>query len=129
MNQTIIGLADTVLVPTTGTEQSTTKALATLGWLDANQFGARPIVVLSRTNADKKSGMTVEQVRDLFAGRVRDVVAVPYDRHLATGPQVVWEQMHPRTQMAYRVLAERVAEGSVQARRWGGVVVTAARNS
>ncbi|NKS02676.1 hypothetical protein GS528_17140 [Rhodococcus hoagii] len=56
MNQTIIGLADTVLVPTTGTEQSTTKALATLGWLDANQFGARPIVVLSRTNPDKKSG-------------------------------------------------------------------------
>ncbi len=111
MNQSIIGLADTVLVPTTGTEQSTTKALATLGWLDANQFGARPIVVLSRTNPDKKSGMTVEQVRDLFAGRVRDVVAVPYDRHLATGPQVVWEQMHPRTQMAYRVLAERVAEG------------------
>lgn len=111
VNGAIIAGADTVLVPTTGAVQATTKALATLDWLDANQFGARPIVVLSCTTPDKKAVMGVEQTRDLFAGRVGDVVAIPYDRHLAAGGQIVWERMHRATRDAYRELAERVAAG------------------
>jgi MinD-like ATPase involved in chromosome partitioning or flagellar assembly len=48
------------------------------------------------------------------------VAAVPFDRHLETGAEIVLDELAPATRRAYVGLAAAVADGFVGAGRGGG---------
>ncbi|MCW2093479.1 UNVERIFIED_ORG: MinD-like ATPase involved in chromosome partitioning or flagellar assembly [Rhodococcus erythropolis] len=107
----VLDLADTIITTTRLDVASVQRAVAVLDWLDAHQYGdlvARSVLVISHF-APGKTPVSEQQVRDYFGTRVRAVVTVPYDRHLAEGDAVVWSLLHKRTRAAFRDLASTVA--------------------
>ncbi len=71
---------------------------------------ARNAVVL--LNNVRKDGLVdVGALEKHFKKRVRSVIRVPYDRHLASGGPPRWELLNKATQQAYTEAAAALAEG------------------
>jgi hypothetical protein len=53
----------------------------------------------------------LEELESHFRTRVRGVVRMPYDAHIAAGSAIVFRDLHPETRLAARELAASVVEG------------------
>lgn len=107
----VLDLADTLITTTRLDVASVQRAVAVLDWLDAHHFGdlvSRSVLVISQF-APGKTPVSEQQIREYFGTRVRSIVTVPYDRHLAEGDAVVWALLQRRTRAAFRELATAVS--------------------
>lgn len=88
-------------------------ASETLTWLETNGYAARvrdAVVVLN--NARPGTPLVREsELESHFRSRVRAVIRMPYDPHIATGSAIAFRDLQPGTRQAARDLAAAVVEG------------------
>ncbi|WP_214466771.1 MinD/ParA family ATP-binding protein [Microbacterium flavescens] len=88
-------------------------ASETLTWLETNGHSAKvrnAIVVLNNARPGNPL-VQLEELESHFRTRVRSVVRMPYDAHIAAGSAIVFRDLQPETRLAARDLAASVVEG------------------
>jgi len=85
----------------------------TISWLEANGYEAlaRNAVVALNTSTHGTDLVSLDEIENHFASRVRDIVRVPYDPHLATGATIKFSALKPLTVESIRELAASVVDG------------------
>jgi MinD-like ATPase involved in chromosome partitioning or flagellar assembly len=58
-----------------------------------------------------RSQVDIAQLHQHFDRRCRAVVQVPFDRHLETGSEIVFQELAPATRHSYLELAAAVIDG------------------
>ena len=88
-------------------------ASETLTWLEINGFAdlVRRAVVVLNTARPGAALVRAEELEAHFASRVRTVVRVPYDPHIASGSAITFRDLQPETREAARQLAATLVEG------------------
>jgi MinD-like ATPase involved in chromosome partitioning or flagellar assembly len=88
-------------------------ASETLTWLETNGFEdqVRNAVVVLNTARPGTPLVRASELDAHFRTRVRSVVRMPYDPHLAAGSTVSFRDLQPATRLAARELAATVIEG------------------
>lgn len=87
-------------------------ASETLTWLETNGYAAKvrdAVVVLNSTRPGSPL-VRADEVEAHFRTRVRSVVRVPYDQHIASGNAIGFREIQPATREAARQLAAAVVE-------------------
>lgn len=105
-------LADALVVVGTPTVDGATRASRTLDWLHGHGFSAlaeQAVVVLSQDRWSREIDRDV--VRRHFESRVRAVVELPFDQHLAHGGRIDLARLAPATVDAVLLLAARITDG------------------
>ncbi|WP_240051313.1 MinD/ParA family protein [Pseudonocardia sp. EV170527-09] len=105
-------LADALVVVGTPTVDGATRASRTLDWLHGHGFSAlaeQAVVVLSQDRWSREIDRNV--VRRHFESRVRAVVELPFDQHLAHGGRIDLARLAPATVDAVLLLAARITDG------------------
>jgi MinD-like ATPase involved in chromosome partitioning or flagellar assembly len=88
-------------------------ASETLTWLESNGYAAQvrnAVVVLNNA----RPGAPLVRLDELdahFRTRVRAVLRMPYDPHIAAGSAITFRDLQPQTRLAARELAATVVEG------------------
>jgi MinD-like ATPase involved in chromosome partitioning or flagellar assembly len=88
-------------------------ASETLTWLESNGYAAQvrnAVVVLNNA----RPGAPLVRMDELdahFRTRVRAVLRMPYDPHIAAGSAITFRDLQPQTRLAARELAATVVEG------------------
>src|SRR5690606_11067233 len=88
-------------------------ASETITWLETNGYAERvrnAVVVLNHA----RPGAPIVRADELeahFRSRVRAVVQIPYDPHIAAGSAIAFRDLQPATRLAARELAATVVEG------------------
>lgn len=88
-------------------------ASETLTWLETNGFAeqARRAVVVLNTSRPGAALVRASELEAHFGTRVRAVVLMPYDAHIASGSKISFRELQPETRKAARELAATVVEG------------------
>ncbi len=88
-------------------------AAETLTWLETNGYAeqVRSAVVVLNTSRPGTALVRAEELEAHFRSRVRTVVRMPYDPHIAAGSAVNFKDLQPATRLAARELAAAVVEG------------------
>lgn len=88
-------------------------ASETLTWLETNGFAdrVREAVVVLNTARPGAALVRADELQTHFATRVRAVVRMPYDPHIAAGSTLSFRDLQPETREAARTLAAVVVEG------------------
>jgi MinD-like ATPase involved in chromosome partitioning or flagellar assembly len=88
-------------------------ASETLTWLEANGYGdlVKQSVVALNTGTYGTELVKLDEIVAHFATRVRAVVTIPYDQHLAAGTEINFNSLHKATREAARDLAALVMDG------------------
>jgi MinD-like ATPase involved in chromosome partitioning or flagellar assembly len=110
--------ADTLVIVSGGSVDEARLASETLTWLEANGYGesVRESIVAINTATQGTNLVKLDEIEAHFASRVRRIVRIPYDEHLASGSVISWKDLRPLTRQAARELAALVVEG-LQTRR------------
>jgi len=105
--------ADSIVIVSGGSVDEARLASETLTWLEANGYGdlVRNAVVALNTATQGTNLVKLEEIEAHFRSRVREIVRVPYDPHLAAGSVVNYRELKPLTRNAARELAALVADG------------------
>ncbi|TQN28657.1 MinD-like ATPase involved in chromosome partitioning or flagellar assembly [Haloactinospora alba] len=109
----VLGLADQVVLVSSGSVDGARSASATLDWLEAHEYGylvRGAVVVLSMVRSDGKGSVDLDRLEQHFTGRCRSVIRVPWDQHLEEGAEVDLERLTPGARDAYLQLAATVGE-------------------
>jgi len=80
-----------------------------LSWLEAH--GRTDLVSTATVVINMSGGETqvdIDQIEDHFKSRVRNVLRIPYDKHLAEGSRVELAKLRPATRAAVKALAALV---------------------
>ena len=87
-------------------------ASETLTWLETNGHTdqARSAIVVLNTARPGAQLVRADELETHFRTRVRAVVRVPYDQHIAAGSVISFQELHPATRDAARRLAAHVIE-------------------
>ena len=87
-------------------------ASETLTWLETNGYGdqVRGAVVVLNTTRPGSPLVRADEVEAHFRTRVRSVIRMPYDSHIASGAAIGFHEIHPATREAARQLAAAVVE-------------------
>jgi MinD-like ATPase involved in chromosome partitioning or flagellar assembly len=109
----VLGLADALVIVSSGSIDGARSASATMDWLDAHGHGdlvSNSVAVINsvRRNA---GGVDLERVAEHFAARCRSVVRVPFDSHLEEGAEIDLDRLSGHTRGALLELAASVADG------------------
>lgn len=111
----VLGMADQIVVVSSGSIDGARSASATLDWLDAHGYGAlvRNAVVVINTvyRRGTGGGVDLDRVAEHFSGRCRAVVKVPFDPHLEEGAEIDLDRLEEATRTALLELAAAVADG------------------
>lgn len=108
-----LDLADQLVIVAGLSVDEARLASETLTWLETNGYSEKvrgAVVVLNNA----RPGQPLVQLDELeahFRTRVRKVVRVPYDAHIAAGSGIVFRDLQPETRLAARELAAAVVEG------------------
>lgn len=104
--------ADAIVIVSGGSVDEARLASETLTWLEANGYGelVRQAVVAINTATQGTNLVKLEEIEAHFSSRVREVVRMPYDEHLAAGSVISWDELRPLTRQSARELAALVAE-------------------
>lgn len=88
-------------------------ASETLTWLESNGYGdrVRSAVVVLNTARPGAPLVRADELDAHFRSRVRAVVRLPYDPHIASGSAISFRDLQPATRLAARELAAIVVEG------------------
>lgn len=105
--------ADSLVIVSGGSVDEARLASETLTWLEANGYGelVRGSIVAINTATQGTNLVKLEEIEAHFASRVREIVRIPYDEHLAAGSVISWKDLRPLTRQAARELAALVVEG------------------
>lgn len=104
--------ADSVVLVSGGSVDEARLASETLSWLEAHgrrDLVARAIVVVNMS-AGEGTLVNIEEIEEHFRSRVKSVLRLPYDRHLAEGSRVSLDRLKPATRMAVIELAALVVD-------------------
>ncbi|MFI8632284.1 MinD/ParA family protein [Microbacterium sp. NPDC077663] len=106
-------LADQLLIAAGRSVDEAKLASETLSWLETNGYGelARGAVVVLNTSRPGASLIKPSELEAHFRTRVRAVVTIPYDAHIATGGPISFRELAAATRLAARELAAVVVEG------------------
>lgn len=88
-------------------------ASETLTWLESNGYAdrVRSAVVVLNTSRPGAPLVRADELDAHFRSRVRAVVRIPYDSHIASGSAISFRDLQPETREAARQLAAVVVEG------------------
>jgi MinD-like ATPase involved in chromosome partitioning or flagellar assembly len=105
--------ADGIVIVSGGSVDEARLASETLTWLEANGYSdlARNAVVALNTATQATNLVKLEEIEAHFNSRVRAVVRMPYDPHLAAGAVVNYRELKPLTINSSRDLAALVMDG------------------
>jgi MinD-like ATPase involved in chromosome partitioning or flagellar assembly len=108
----VLGLADALVIVSSGSIDGARSASATMDWLDAHGHGdlvANSVAVINSVR--RSSGQVdLDRVAEHFAARCRKVVRIPYDSHLEEGAELDLDRLAPTTRLALLELAASVAD-------------------
>ncbi|GAA3207385.1 MinD/ParA family protein [Microbacterium terregens] len=108
-----LDLADQVVVVAGLTVDEARLASETLTWLETNGYAeqVRDAIVVLNTARPGAPLVQIDELEGHFRTRVRSVVRVPYDPHIAAGSAISFRELQPATRLAARDLAAAVVEG------------------
>ncbi len=108
----VLGVADQIVVVSSGSIDGARSASATMDWLDAHGHGdlVRNAVAVINCVSRSAGGVDLDRVAAHFSGRCRAVVRIPFDAHLQEGAEVDLDRLEPRTRLALLELAAEVAD-------------------
>ncbi|MCQ9164285.1 MinD/ParA family protein [Arthrobacter sp. STN4] len=101
--------ADAVVLVSGGSVDEARLASETLSWLEAHgrhDLVANAIVVVNMSGGETQ--VDIAQIEEHFRSRVRNVLRIPYDKHLAEGSRVELAKLRPATRLAVKELASLV---------------------
>ncbi|MDQ6753893.1 MAG: hypothetical protein M3017_10865 [Actinomycetota bacterium] len=104
--------ADAVVLVSGGSVDEARLASETLSWLEAHgrhDLVAKAIVVINMSGGEGTQ-VNIDEIEDHFRSRVRNVLRIPYDRHLAEGSRVRLDQLRTATRDAIIELAALVVD-------------------
>lgn len=104
--------ADSVVLVSGGSVDEARLASETLSWLEAHgrqDLVAKAIVVVNMS-AGEGTLVNIEEIEEHFRSRVKSVLRLPYDRHLAEGSRVSLDRLKPATRAAVIELAALVVD-------------------
>jgi MinD-like ATPase involved in chromosome partitioning or flagellar assembly len=108
----VLGVADQLVIVSSGSIDGARSASATMDWLDAHGHGdlvANAVVVINFVHRSR-GGVDLDRVSEHFAARCRSVVRIPFDAHLEEGAEIDLDRLEPGTRMALLELAANVAD-------------------
>ncbi len=105
--------ADSVVIVSGGSVDEARLASETLTWLEANGYAdlVKNSIVALNTATQGTNLIKLEEIEAHFESRVRAIVRIPYDRHLAAGSVIDFAALQPLTRAAARDLAALVVDG------------------
>ncbi len=105
--------ADSIVIVSGGSVDEARLASETLTWLEANGYGAlvKNAVVALNTATQGTQIVKLEEIEAHFRSRVREIVRIPYDPHLAAGSAINYRALKPFTRESARELAALVLDG------------------
>lgn len=105
--------ADEIVIVSGGSVDEARLASETLTWLESNGYAdlVRNAVVALNTATHATNLVKVDEIEAHFNSRVRAVVRMPYDPHLAEGSVVTYRDLKPLTVQSARELAALVMDG------------------
>jgi MinD-like ATPase involved in chromosome partitioning or flagellar assembly len=108
----VLGVADQLIIVSSGSIDGARSASATMDWLDAHGHGSlvRNCVAVINCVHRSAGGVDLDRVAAHFAARCRAVVRIPFDAHLEEGAEVDLERLEPQTKLALLELAASVAD-------------------
>jgi MinD-like ATPase involved in chromosome partitioning or flagellar assembly len=108
-----LDLADQLVVVTGLSVDEARLASETLTWLETNGYSeqVRNAVVVLNNSRPGSPLVRQDELEGHFRTRVRTVVRVPYDPHIAAGSAISFRDLRPATRLAARDLAASVVEG------------------
>lgn len=101
--------ANAVVLVSGGSVDEARLASETLSWLEAH--GRHDLVANATVVINMSGGNTqvdIAAIEEHFKSRVRNVLRIPYDKHLAEGSRVELDKLRPATRAAVRELAALV---------------------
>lgn len=110
--QGTIAVADALLIVSSPAIDGARSAWATLDWLEAHGYSElvrRSVTVINGVRP-RRGNVDVEQVCSQFARRCREVVRIPFDRHLDEGGVIDLDRLATRTRDALLDLAAVVSD-------------------
>ena len=109
----ILQRADGLVIVSGGSIDEARLASETLTWLESNGYAdlvAKSIVALN-TATQGTVLVKLDEIENHFKSRVRDVVRIPYDAHIAAGSVITWDKLSKLTRDSASLLAALVVEG------------------
>ena len=108
----VLGVADQLIIVSSGSIDGARSASATMDWLDAHGHGELVHNSVAVINCVHRSagGVDLDRVAAHFAARCRAVVQIPFDAHLEEGAEVELDRLEPETRLALLELAAAVAD-------------------
>lgn len=108
-----LDLADQIVIVAGQSVDEARLASETLTWLETNGYAeqVRSAVVVLNTARPGAPLVRLDELESHFRTRVRAVVRVPYDPHIAAGSAISFRELQPATRLAARELAASVVEG------------------
>ncbi|MDP9694649.1 UNVERIFIED_ORG: MinD-like ATPase involved in chromosome partitioning or flagellar assembly [Arthrobacter globiformis] len=109
--------ADAVVLVSGGSVDEARLASETLSWLEAHgrqDLVAKATVVINMA-AGNRTLVNIDEIEQHFLSRVKNVVRIPHDRHLAEGSRISLGQLKPATRAAAVELAALVVDELQQA--------------
>jgi MinD-like ATPase involved in chromosome partitioning or flagellar assembly len=108
-----LDLADQLVIVAGLSVDEARLASETLTWLETNGYSdkVRNAVVVLNNARPGHPLVQLDELESHFRTRVRAVVRVPYDAHIAAGSAIVFRELQPATRDAARELAATVVEG------------------
>jgi MinD-like ATPase involved in chromosome partitioning or flagellar assembly len=108
----VLGVADQLIIVSSGSIDGARSASATMDWLDAHGHGdlVRNAVAVINCVHRSSGGVDLDRVAEHFAARCRKVVRIPFDSHLEEGAEVDLDRLEPTTRLALLELAATVAD-------------------
>lgn len=104
--------ADAVVLVSGGSVDEARLASETLSWLEAHgrqDLVAKATVVINLA-AGEGTLVNIDEIEQHFLSRVKNVIRVPHDRHLAEGSRIELRQLKPATRAAVVELAALVVD-------------------
>ncbi len=105
--------ADEIVIVSGGSVDEARLASETLTWLESNGYAdlVRNAVVALNTSTHATNLVKISEIEAHFNSRVRAVVRMPYDPHLAAGSIINYQDLKPLTLASSRELAALVIDG------------------
>jgi len=106
-------LADQLVIVSGLSVDEARLASETITWLETNGYAEQVHNAVVVLNAARPGAPLVRQdeLESHFRTRVRAVVRIPYDPHIAAGSAIAYRELQPATRQAARDLAATVVEG------------------
>ena len=111
--QATLELADQLVIVSGLSVDEARLASETLTWLETNGYAeqVRGAIVVLNNSRPGQPLVQLDELETHFGTRVRAVVRIPYDPHIAAGSAITFRDLRPATRLAARDLAAAVVEG------------------